>query len=84
MAASVEQALEATLSHAPGSTARYSTSTCAALRIPVADDLIARGAPFVFTTGYSAPIIPRRIGTWRCEKPSNRRKSPWHYLSAGR
>ena len=27
---------------------------------PVADDLMARGVPFVFATGYSAPIIPPR------------------------
>ncbi len=29
----------------------------------VADALLARGVPFVFATGYSAPIIPERYRT---------------------
>ena len=35
----------------------------------VADDLIARRLPFVFTTGYSAQIIPKGYRHVRCLKP---------------
>jgi CheY-like chemotaxis protein len=35
-----------------------------------ADQLIERGIPFVFTTGYDASAIPSRFGhVARCEKP---------------
>ena len=37
---------------------------------PLADQLIARGRPFVFTTGYDANAIPERFaGVPRCQKP---------------
>jgi len=37
---------------------------------PVADALIERGVPFVFTTGYDASAIPSRYASVpRCEKP---------------
>jgi len=37
---------------------------------PVADALVARGVPFVFTTGYDALVIPdAHAGAPRCEKP---------------
>jgi hypothetical protein len=39
---------------------------------PVADALLARGVPFVFTTGYGTSMIPERyryIGTF--QKPFN-------------
>jgi len=40
------------------------------LAYPVADALIARGVPFVFTTGYDASSIPSRYAAVaRCEKP---------------
>jgi len=39
---------------------------------PVADVLIARGVPFVFTTGYSADAVESRYRNHpRCEKPVN-------------
>jgi CheY-like chemotaxis protein len=38
---------------------------------PIADALIARGIPFVFTTGYDARTVPARFaGVKRCEKPT--------------
>lgn len=37
---------------------------------PVADALLQRGVPFVFTTGYDQGAIPPRYsGVKRCEKP---------------
>lgn len=37
---------------------------------PVADRLLARGVPMVFTTGYSSASIPERFAhVVRCEKP---------------
>lgn len=37
---------------------------------PVADALLARGAPFVFATGYDDSILPERFArVVRCEKP---------------
>lgn len=42
---------------------------------PVADRLIERSVPFLFTTGYDASIIPPRFdGIVRCEKPINTRR----------
>ena len=39
---------------------------------PVADLLIERGVPLVFTTGYDASIIPSHLKhVVRCEKPIN-------------
>lgn len=36
----------------------------------LADELVARNVPFVFTTGYDASEIPERFGqVHRCEKP---------------
>jgi CheY-like chemotaxis protein len=58
MAASVEQAL-ALLDTTPGiDGALLDINLRGRLAYSVADELIARGLPFVFTTGYSAPIIP--------------------------
>ncbi|GLH78227.1 response regulator [Bradyrhizobium sp. SSBR45G] len=40
------------------------------MAFPVADLLIERGVPFVFTTGYDESIIPGRFSNiLRCEKP---------------
>ncbi|CCD93104.1 putative response regulator receiver (CheY-like protein) [Bradyrhizobium sp. ORS 375] len=40
------------------------------MAFPVADLLIERGIPFVFTTGYDESIIPDRFSNiLRCEKP---------------
>lgn len=37
---------------------------------PVADELIARGVPFLFTTGYDRAALPERYGSvCRLEKP---------------
>ena len=37
-----------------------------------ADELLARGTPFVFATGYDAPVVPDRLAhVIRCEKPLN-------------
>ncbi len=37
---------------------------------PLADELVARNLPFVFTTGYDASAIPERFRhVTRCEKP---------------
>jgi CheY-like chemotaxis protein len=60
MAASVEQAL-ALLDTTPGiDGALLDINLRGLLAYSVADELIDRGLPFVFTTGYSAPIIPER------------------------
>jgi CheY-like chemotaxis protein len=57
-AASVEQAL-ALLAATPGIDGVLLDINLRGVRaFPVADDLIARGLPFVFTTGYSTPVIP--------------------------
>lgn len=38
----------------------------------LADDLIGRGVPLVFTTGYDAAALPLRFAHYpRCEKPIN-------------
>jgi hypothetical protein len=40
------------------------------LAFPLADQLIRRGVPFVFTTGYGTEVIPYRLQhIMRCEKP---------------
>ncbi|NPU09445.1 response regulator [Bradyrhizobium sp. 83012] len=40
------------------------------MAFPVADLLVERGVPFVFTTGYDESIIPERFShILRCEKP---------------
>jgi len=58
IAASVEQAL-ALLDTTPGiDCALLDINLRGLLAYSVADALIARGLPFVFTTGYSAPTIP--------------------------
>ena len=57
MAATVEQALELlTTKQVDG--ALLDINLRGVRAFAVADRLIARGLPFVFTTGYSAPIIP--------------------------
>jgi len=39
---------------------------------PVADVLIGRGIPIIFTTGYDASALPERFSHLpRCEKPIN-------------
>lgn len=39
---------------------------------PVADLLVERGVPFVFTTGYDVATIPSRFSdVMRCEKPTS-------------
>lgn len=39
---------------------------------PVADVLIARGVPVIFTTGYDANTLPERfVHVPKCEKPIN-------------
>jgi CheY-like chemotaxis protein len=40
------------------------------MAFPVADLLIQRGVPFIFTTGYDESVIPDRFANiLRCEKP---------------
>lgn len=42
---------------------------------PLADQLIERGVPLVFTTGYDEDVIPSRFAdVVRCEKPVNMRR----------
>jgi CheY-like chemotaxis protein len=42
---------------------------------PVADALIGRGVPLIFTTGYDADALPERFAHIpRCEKPINIRR----------
>jgi CheY-like chemotaxis protein len=37
---------------------------------PLADELLQRGIPFLFTTGYDAELIPGRFASVvRCQKP---------------
>ncbi len=39
---------------------------------PVADHLVERGVPFLFTTGYDESVIPGRFAKIeRCQKPVN-------------
>lgn len=57
MAATVDQALEL-LASTPVDGALLDINLRGVRAFAVADQLIDRGLPFVFTTGYSAPIIP--------------------------
>lgn len=42
------------------------------MAFPAADELVRRGVPFVFTTGYDSSVIPPRFDhVVRCEKPAN-------------
>jgi CheY-like chemotaxis protein len=42
------------------------------LAFPAADLLLARGVPFVFTTGYDETAVPARFAhIVRCEKPTD-------------
>ncbi|MGF7147269.1 DNA-binding response OmpR family regulator [Sphingomonas zeicaulis] len=42
---------------------------------PAADELVARGVPFVFATGYDASVIPKRFAhVLSCDKPINIKK----------
>ena len=58
MAATVEQALALLRSMPKIDGALLDINLRGEPAYAVADDLIARGLPFVFTTGYSAQIIP--------------------------
>lgn len=58
MAATVDQALELLMSTDPDGVL-LDINLRGVRAFAVADRLIARGLPFVFTTGYSAPIIPQ-------------------------
>lgn len=42
------------------------------MALPIADELVARGIPFLFTTGYDATALPaRHAAVRRLEKPVN-------------
>jgi CheY-like chemotaxis protein len=42
------------------------------MAFPVADELLERGTPFVFATGYDQSVVPVRYrDIVRCEKPVN-------------
>lgn len=42
------------------------------LAFPLADQLMRRGVPLIFTTGYDASAVPERFAhVVRCEKPTN-------------
>jgi DNA-binding response OmpR family regulator len=44
----------------------------AELSFPVADALVARSVPFIFTTGFDADIVPAEYAHIpKCEKPSS-------------
>jgi len=60
MVGTVEQALALLCSMPKIDGALLDINLRGKLAYAVADDLIARGLPFVFTTGYSAPVIPKR------------------------
>ena len=58
MAATVEQALELVETIPDVDGALFDINLRGILAYAVADALAGRGVPFVFTTGYSSPIIP--------------------------
>jgi CheY-like chemotaxis protein len=60
MAATVEQALALLEASTDLDGALVDINLRGVLAYPVADALAGRGVPFVFTTGYSSPIIPDR------------------------
>lgn len=62
-AATVEQALQLIASSAPIDGAMLDVNLRGVRAYDVADALRERGVPFVFATGYSAPIIPERYRT---------------------
>jgi CheY-like chemotaxis protein len=59
-AATVEQALNLLATTARIDGALLDINLRGVRAYAVADDLIARGLPFVFTTGYGTPLIPER------------------------
>ena len=59
-AATVDQALELLRTAAKVDAAMVDINLRGVRAYSLADDLIARGVPFVFATGYSTPIIPER------------------------
>ena len=67
---SVEAALDLVAGEAPPDAAVLDVNLGGAMVYPVADALVARGAPFLFTTGYDQASLPARYaGVRRLEKP---------------
>lgn len=62
-AATIEQALETIASSVTIDGAMLDVNLRGVRAYAVADALCERGVPFVFATGYSAPIIPERYRT---------------------
>ena len=71
-AGSVERTLALLASPSPLDAAKLDVNLRGEDVYPVADTLVARGVPFVFTTGYDASVLPARFdAATRCEKPIN-------------
>lgn len=69
-AGTVEQGLNLTRQHEGLSGAILDVNLRGETVFPLADELMTRNVPFVFTTGYDAASIPDRFGhVVRCEKP---------------
>lgn len=69
-AATVRSALDLLATDASPDGAVLDVNLRGELAFPVADELWARGVPFIFTTGYSNDMIPDRFaGVPCCEKP---------------
>ncbi|MFV0623368.1 response regulator [Sphingomonas sp. ac-8] len=68
-APTIEQALALLESHAPDG-AVLDLNLGGEPAFPIADALIERGVPLIFTTGYDNGAIPERFaGVPKCEKP---------------
>jgi DNA-binding LytR/AlgR family response regulator len=66
----VERALALIVEHAPPDGAVLDINLGGQAAYQVADALIDRGVPLVFTTGYDAAALPERFSAVpRCEKP---------------
>ncbi len=69
---SVEQALALLESEARPDGAVLDVNLGGEAVFPLADVLIERGVPLIFTTGYDASALPERFAhVSRCEKPIN-------------
>lgn len=72
MAANIEDALRLLDSNPTLDAAILDVNLGGEMVFPLADQLLERGVPFIFTTGYDASSIPARYAmAARCEKPYN-------------
>ncbi|HEX4636917.1 MAG TPA: hypothetical protein VH189_12090 [Rhizomicrobium sp.] len=70
-AATLSEALKLVASAGPLDGAVLDVNLQGEMIFPLADVLMNRGVPFVFSTGYDGEVIPSRFyGHPRCEKPA--------------